>query len=200
MSRMTKARCPVVCCALVAVLSASPAAAQRERAPSPARIDALRQAAQATIEEALAPLGIAVPKESRTPQSAKTSELRFVWEPVPAASGSPPRSLPRVVSRVRSDSPFPRPRALELAEGILLVVALARGDVLVGWSVSPDPRIVRVEVPGPDGVLTGRVVQVPRPEFLALVPDAPSVVEVRLLEPVRSAGGFVLNQVASFVF
>jgi hypothetical protein len=200
MSHPVKPRCSVVSCALLAFFAASPGAAQRQALPSPARTDALRQAAQAAIEQAFAPLGIAVPKESASAPQVKASELRIAWDPVPAAAGSAPAFRARVVSRVKSDSPFPRLRTMELAEGTILVAALTRSGVLVGWSVCPDPRVVRVEVPGPDGVLTGRVVQVERPEFLALVPDDPSVVEVRLLEPVRSTSGLVLRQVAAFVF
>jgi hypothetical protein len=192
-------RCSIVWGVSVVLLAASPVTAQRATSPSPARVEAVRRTSQATLDELFAPLGISVPKASSTP-AAKASELRIVWEPLPTVSGRSTLARPRMVSRVRSDNPFPRLRVLELAEGMLVVVSLSRDGVLAGWSTSPDPRVVRLEIPGVDGVLTGQVVKVPRPEFLALVPDDPSVVEVRVLEPVRSVSGLVLNQVAVFVF
>jgi hypothetical protein len=190
---------PFVWCSTATLLVVAPVGAQRATTPSPARVDAVRRASQATLDELFAPLGISVPKEPRTP-AAKASELRVVLDPQPTASGSSTPNRARMVSRAKSESPFPRLRVLELAEGMLVVVSLTRDGVLAGWSTSPDPRFVRLEVPGPDGVLTGQVVKVPRPEFLALMPDDPSVVEVRVLEPVHSSTGFTLKQVAVFVF
>jgi hypothetical protein len=51
----------------------------------------------------------------------------------------------------------------------------------------PDPRILRAERPGPDGVLTGEVIFQKSVNFTLNIPDDSAAVEVRLYHP-RSTG------------
>lgn len=123
----------------------------------------------------------------------------MVWDSAQSTSAGRTAGGPRVVSRVRDRGKFPRLRAVELSEDKIFVAALDADGTLRGWSVIPDPRFVRSEGPGPDGVLTGQIVPVARPEFLALIPDDPKVVEVRLFQPHRSGDAFTLELIATFV-
>jgi len=183
---------------ITTLLSCQPLLAQRASAPTPQAAARQPLALRAALQQALAPAGIDVPDQSRLDRRVRTQELRITWESE-TADGLPvaPAAGFRVVRRVRHSSPFPRPRAFELAEDTLLFAAVDAAGALRGWSLIPDPRILRAEVPGPDGLLTGQVLRVRQSEFLAPIPDDPAVVEVRVLETRRAAGGLQLELVAT---
>jgi hypothetical protein len=186
---------------MLAVLTCGPALAQRETRPS-LEAAAIRPAAvHGTLRRLLSPAGIEVPEASSLPRDARTQELHLAWESPQAVAGQPaqptPMAAPRVLARTRRAGAFPRLRSLELTEEKIFVAALDASGALRGWSLIPDPRFVRFEEPGPDGVLTGRIVAVEHPEFLAQVPDDGTVVEIRLFEPRRSGETFTLVPVAA---
>ena len=171
--------------------------AQRVTKPSPEVAAAQPAAVYDTLQQILLPRGILVPELTALPRSTRAQELHLVWQRQ-SASASPASVAPQLLARVRNSGSFPRLRSLELSEDKLFVAALDASGVLRGWSLIPDPRFVRSEGPGPDGVLTGEIVPVARAEFLVLIPDDGTVAEVRLLQPHRSEGTFTLELVATF--
>ena len=184
----------------VSLLFASPPLlAQRDAVPSPAAAAVQAASLRTALGQMLAPSGIAVPDQATLPRDLPAQELRLVWEPRQTVSSGRDLGGPRIVSRVRESGAFPRLRAIDLSDETLLVAAIDSAGTLLAWSVIPDPRFVRIEEPGPDGVLTGRIVPVDRPEFLVLIPDDTSVAEIRLFQRRRTGDGFVLEQVAALV-
>ena len=89
-----------------------------------------------------------------------------------------------------------RLRSLDLAPDTLLAVAIDAQNKLRSWAVIPDPRIIRAESPGPDGVLRGRILTVDQPEFSITIPDDSSIIEIRLFEPRWTGRDFALTHIA----
>jgi hypothetical protein len=131
------------------------------------------------LTKLLAPAGISVPPA----QSAKARE----------ASRTAPEGI--VVLRLRWGSPFavldkkrgpgsvPSLRGVRLRPDVLFLAAVDGTQTLLSWQIVPDPRVLRSEAPGADGVLTGRTVRVENPEFTVEAPDDPAAVELRIFEP-----------------
>jgi hypothetical protein len=65
----------------------------------------------------------------------------------------------------------------------MLVAAIDKNHRLISWSIIPDPRLVRSEGPGPDGVLRGETLYFEKAEFLLSLPDDPEIVEIRFYQP-----------------
>jgi hypothetical protein len=187
-------------CALAGVLAflaCRPVLAQRAITPSQPAAAIRAASVRSALQQMLSPSQITVPDQGALPRDTHAQEIRLVWATAQAASATQAAGGLRVVSRAHDPGTFPRQRSLDLAEDRLFVAAIDAGGVLRGWSVIPDPRFVRSEVPGPDGVLTGQIVPVARPEFLVLIPDDPDVVEIRIFQPRRSGDAFTLELVAT---
>ena len=175
--------------------------------PRPPVSAARAQVARTTLGEWLAPHQIAVPRTFDVNGSQSAHELAVVWEEPVAAERNRARATGetrdetrpielRIARRVDSASQMPRLRLVQIAEGRLLAAAVDAGGTLRGVAVIADPRVVRSEWPGPDGVLTGRTLRLPRTEFLLPVPDDPDVVAVRMFEPHWNGQAFVLQPIA----
>ena len=82
---------------------------------------------------------------------------------------------------------LPRRRSFELAADQLLIITVDDRARLRWWSTIPDPRILRAERPGPDGVLTGEIIFQKTVNFTLNIPDDSAAVELRLYHP-RSNG------------
>jgi hypothetical protein len=156
-------------------------------------------AALAELEKLLALVGVKVNSTStrrpseRAPANAGSQELlvRMSLGPAPNDSRQPQNRL-EVVSRKRHASTVPRLRSLDLHPDHWLYVAIDRQATLLSWGTVPDPRVLRAEEPGPDGVLTGRRVVRTEADVLLSVPDDPAVIAVRIFQPERRGDSFVL--------
>ena len=165
------------------------------------------QVARSTLAQWLAPNAIAVPRTFDVNGTRPAHEIAVVWEEPGAERdgarapgnvtrrGTGPTEL-RIVRRIVAGSHMPRLRSVRIAEGRLLAAAVDASGTLRGVAVIADPRVVRSEWPGPDGVLTGRTLRLPRAEFLLPVPDEANVVAIRLFEPRWNGEAFVLTPVA----
>ncbi len=166
------------------------------------------QLARRTLSRWLAPHQIAVRPTFDVNGSEPAHELAVVWQESAAVAqgearapgdqataGARPVEL-RIARRVDSGSRMPRIRSMHIAEGQLLAAAVDAGGILRGVAVIADPRVVRAEWPGPDGVLAGRTLRLSRAEFLLPVPDDPRVVAVHLFEPRWNGEAFVLQPIA----
>ncbi len=153
-----------------------------------------REAIRDSLRQLLAPLNVQVPADLGVNANRPSRELRLVWEQ--NAGVAPGRETGRVsmLASEKQPDPPPRLRSVDLSEGQLLVVGVDAHATLRSWSVIPDPRFVRSEVPDAEGVLTGKTVAIGRAEFLVSIPDDERIVEVRLYQPHAAQGpGFVLE-------
>ena len=92
-----------------------------------------------------------------------------------------------VRSSVVKQGSLPRHRSFELASDQILMMTVDAQSRLRWWSTIPDPRVLRAERPGPDGVLTGEVIFLKTVNFTLNIPDDSAAVELRLYHP-RSTG------------
>jgi len=90
-----------------------------------------------------------------------------------------------------------RERNPQLAVDELVIVAVGdRGDELA-WQHVKDPRIVRSEQPGPDGVLRGQVFFRPEAELVVHLPDAVTAARVLVYSVEWNGTRFVLRGLGS---
>jgi len=157
------------------------------------------------LSELLDPVDIDVTAASVSPSdSTGTREVRVRWTTGSAASSSerakagppPAGAFSAAEQRKYAEAP-PRKLAIELAPGRLFIAAVDRNKRLKGWTVVPDPRIVRSEGPGPGGVLTGQTLHLDQAEFFVVIPDDPDIVELRLYEPQPSGRTYKLSAVGT---
>jgi hypothetical protein len=157
------------------------------------------------LSELLGPQNVQVSSASiASSESAGTRELRVKWVTSTAAStsqqpkaGPPPVGLYSIAAQQRYTEPPPRQRSLEIASGRLLIAAVDRTSRLKSWMVIADPRIVRAEGPGPDGILTGQILHMEQAEFFLSIPDEPDIVELRMFEPQLVGAEYRLTPVGS---
>jgi hypothetical protein len=166
-----------------------PLAAQQAAPPAES---ASRAAVRAALAQMLAPQRIAVPEDLPMSRTQPAQMLHVHMDQADATKPSPRLALR---ARTRGAGSLPRLRSLDLAPDKLLVVAVSADGILRGWTVIQDPRFLRAEWPGPDGVLTGRTVPVPGAEFRVAIPDDPAVAEVRIFQPRWNGLSFDLEPV-----
>ncbi len=131
-------------------------------------------------------LRLTAPAASAT--SAQQLTLRWEVYSSPAADVAAPQTVVRVdqfqvLSQTIVAVEAPRDRRPELAaDRLVVVLANAEGTVL-HWSSIADPRVVRAEQPGPNGVLAGAVLHRREAEFLLTLPNIPGTAQLRIYEP-----------------
>lgn len=150
------------------------------------------QAVVQRLSQLLAPFQVEVSGTAlaSSSQIAGTRELHIQWSTAAAGPnpsvprpGLPPAGLFAVSTQRRYAEPPLRQRSLELTSGRMLVAAIDKNNRLISWSIIPDPRLVRSEGPGPDGVLRGETLYFEKAEFLLSLPDDPEIVEIRFYQP-----------------
>ena len=127
----------------------------------------------------------------------------------PGASGTtlsaqpaapPPAALNfNVRQRRRAVGGFPIERHPELSDGQLVVAGLDGNGSIVSWSLTRDPRLVRAEQPGPDGVLTGRTLYRGSVDLLVVLPDLAQIEQGAIYQPVWNGADWQLTLIGSFV-
>ncbi len=93
---------------------------------------------------------------------------------------------------------MPIERRPELADGKLLVAGTDETGAILAWSLTTDPRIVRAEVPGADGRLTGRVLYRGSADLLAVLPASSSIVQGAVYQPTWNGSDWLLTLVGTF--
>ena len=102
-----------------------------------------------------------------------------------------------VVARSQAGD-MPVERYPELSPDRLLIAGTDASGAILAWSLTTDPRVVRAEVPGPDGRLTGRVVYRGSADLLALLPDSSSIVQGAVYQPSWNGSEWSLTLVGTF--
>lgn len=135
---------------------------------------------------------------------APVQELTVRWD-VYAAPAEPVAAPDRVVPvnqfellarRVLADPPQ-RERNPELSADQLVVVGADAGGAPLSWQLIRDPRIVRAETPGPDGVLSGTVLHRREIDFLVALPAPPALAQVRIYQPRWTGFDWALDLIGS---
>lgn len=151
------------------------------RAPLPERVRAL-------LSEAGVEVG---PAAQADPSARSHRELKVTWEadksalPRPAAAQD--RNAPGRVALAgppaRREGGLPKHRSAEISPTQVVVVALDAEGRLRWCGLVEDPRLLRAEVAGPDGELSGQVIYRESAAFVLHYPDDDAVAELRLYHP-----------------
>lgn len=161
----------------------------------------------ARLRELMSAVGVSVDEAPAAPRGGGHREVSIVWEADPSSKGeaSAPEASAfesrrdsfghtlRVAGTRRRAGAPPRHRSPELSQDKLMVAAVGAGGKLRWWTLVDDPRLIRAEGPGPDGVLTGQVLYRAAPEFVVAVPDDRTITELRLYHPRWTGEEFVLD-------
>jgi hypothetical protein len=105
----------------------------------------------------------------------------------------------QVQKRVPIDDAPVRERDPQIAADDLVVVALDAQNREVAWQHVKDPRIVRSEEPGPDGLLSGQVFHRTDAELVLRVPDDIVPVTLSIYEPRWNGSDFTLRPVGTIL-
>jgi hypothetical protein len=96
-----------------------------------------------------------------------------------------------LVESRQTPGPMPRQRMPELSSDQILAIAMDEQGEQSGWTLIPDPRIIRAESPGPDGKLSGQILHLSSAEFLVPV-SAGSAAALRFYQPFWTGKEFSL--------
>jgi hypothetical protein len=139
---------------------------------------------------------------SEIPQAGATDsvrEVRVKWTAVAATNATTGvRTVNHTFSLVNQrlgQGPLPRERRPELSQDQLVVVETSADGTVLDWRLVQNPRIVRSEAPGPNGTLTGTVVELPDAELLLTVADVPGANRLRIYQPRWTGAEFMLDAV-----
>jgi hypothetical protein len=159
------------------------------------------------LKTLMAAVGVSVDGVPAPPDGSGHREVRVVWEADPAAKAAVSRvethtlearrdsfgHTLRVAGVRRLAGSLPRHRSPELSQDKLMVAAVGAGGKLRWWTLMDDPRLLRAEAPGPDGVLSGQIFYRAEPEFVVNVPEDGGTTELRLYHPRWTGEEFVLD-------
>ena len=192
--------------ALTLLATAGAQEADKSHAPSGAAVGS-RASLSERVRSLLAASGVEVGAAANTAAAPARShrELRVRWEADKAALPKPSaeqyRNAPGRVSLsaapARREGGLPKQRSAELSPTQVVVVALDSEGRMRWCGLVSDPRLLRAEVPGPDGELTGQVIYRESAEFVVSYPDDEAVTEVRLYHPDWDGQKFSLELVGA---
>jgi hypothetical protein len=143
--------------------------------------------------------------QAATVGSGRVQQLTVDWSAFAGAAGdvvSAATAIPvnrfQVRDRRAVPGPLPIDRNPELSDDQLVVVGSGSGGAALSWQLIRDPRVVRSEHPGPDGVLAGETLLRTDVQLLLAVPDLPQLTDVRLYQPRWDGARWRLELVGSF--
>lgn len=129
----------------------------------------------------------------------QTRELRIQWTTAPpqagARSAQPPNSFTLLQQR-RSTGGLRRERQPEVSPNHLVVVVQDSTGRELDWRLVANPMVLRAEAPGPDGRLTGRVLEQSSAELLLTIPDVPGADRIQIYRPMWTGKEYNLDPLA----
>lgn len=184
------------------------AGAQEAGTPGPPAGTAVRNSTPLSerVRALLAAKGVEVGAAANPGPAARSHrQLSVAWEadksalPSPAAAQyrNAPGRVTLARASVRRGGGLPKQRSAELSPTQVVVVALDAGGRMRWCGLVADPRQLRAEAPGPDGVLTGQVVYKESAEFVVTYPDDDAVAELRLYHPDWDGQNFSLELIGA---
>jgi hypothetical protein len=126
-------------------------------------------------------------------------EVRLRWNPAARTQSGPPTTAAIFQSVRQRTQPgrLRRERRPELSADRLVVVLVDRDGREIDWRLTPNPRVLRGEVPGPDGQLTGRTYETNVAEFDIQIPDLPNTQRLHIYQPRWAQSEYVLELLGS---
>lgn len=129
----------------------------------------------------------------------RVRELRIQWSPAPgpAAPTGQTKAAPlmTVVGEKISTGTVRRERQPQLSDDQLVIVQRGSDGRALDWVMVPDPRLVRAEIPGADGRLTGKIVHRANTELLVAIPQLAAAVKLSVYQPRWTGTEFLLDLV-----
>lgn len=149
------------------------------------------------IESLLRDAGVARGASVRGAEAVSegSRELQVRWSRPAGRAAAQAEPAPVVLAQKQWSGNVPEQRSPELSEDQLIVAAVDSSGALRSWSLIHDPRVLRSEVPGSDGALTGRTIELEQADFNVLVPDDAAVRQLKLFKPVWDGRQFQLRQI-----
>jgi len=128
-------------------------------------------------------------------------EVHVRWD---ASVNAPPVNVPASKQNVNMDDftliklrRIPgtalRQRAPELSPDQLLIVIMDENGDQRGWTLIPDPRIIRAESPSPTGELSGQTIYRSNVDFLATLPEGLLSASLKIYQPRWTGMEYSLN-------
>ena len=128
--------------------------------------------------------------------SAETRELRIQWA-VPRASGTAGRTRVSgsftLLGQTRFSGAPRRERQPEPSVNDLVVVVQDATGRDLDWRIVPNPRLIRAETPGPDGLLSGQIIERDDVEMLLYIPDIPGTDRIQIFSPAWNGKDYTLD-------
>ena len=124
-------------------------------------------------------------------------ELRLEWSRVGAsgAGDGPTQAVSLVEERVVSGA-LRRERRPQLSYDRLVVVLRDSQGRELDWRLVRNPAILRAEAPGPDGQLTGRVIELDDVELSIAIPNIATADHIELYRPRWTGAEHMLDSLA----
>ncbi len=194
--------------ALAAAALFAPTGAQESGTKSPAGDAAVtkRTPLPERVRDLLAESGVEVGAAVDAASASRSHrELRVSWEADKAALPKPSsaqykNAAGRVAlsqAAVTHEGGLPKQRSAELSPTQVVVVALDSEGRMRWCGLVADPRLLRAEVSGPGGELSGQIIYRESAEFAVRYPDDESINEIRLYHPDWDGRKFSLELVGA---
>jgi hypothetical protein len=153
------------------------------------------------LEELIRGVGVSVEDLSLPSMPTSSQDIRVRWQGDASAlpTGSPTERQPSspnslsVLSRQTGSESLPRHRAPMLSSDQVLVLAVDTQKQLKGWTLIPDPRVLRAEFPDSGGQLRGQIIYRSSAEFVVALPDDPAIAELHFYHPRWTGKAFILD-------
>jgi len=129
------------------------------------------------------------------PGNSETRELRIRWTTAQTAAPGTRAAASsfKLVAQARMSGALRRERQPELSVNDLVVVVQDSSGRDIDWRSVPNPRLVRAETPGRDGLLSGRVLERDDVELFVYIPDLPGADRLQIFSPVWTGKEYNLD-------
>jgi hypothetical protein len=190
--------------ALVA-LAFSQAGGGRDKTPSVEALRAKREGVAAGVvrlRRLMSSAGVSVEESALLAPGGSIRTFRISWNDLTRKDSKPEAlragalSSPvvsAVAEEMRARGSVAKQRSLELSPEHVLMATVNAESQLRWSSLIPDPRVLRSEGPGADGVLEGVRLYQPNAEFIVHIPEDTEATELRFYHPLPSGEGFTLQ-------
>jgi hypothetical protein len=140
-----------------------------------------------------APVAFAALREVQ-PEPGPSREWRMTLRAASSAESlaqlPPPASRQLAIARVPERDP-------ELTPDSLVVVAVDVAGSTLDWQIVHDPRVIRAESPGADGLLSGRTFTSETAEVRAVLNGGDQTTELRVFKPRWNGSDWLLEPIAT---
>jgi hypothetical protein len=136
-------------------------------------------------------------------QGQTVHEARLRWDTytfssaTPQLNKPPPSNVLSLLERRAVTGQVPRQRDPQLSPYHLVVLTRDTDNQLGNLQVIQDPRLLRAELPGPTGELTGQTLRHAQTELLVVFNDHPKLKLIELWQPRWTEAGYILELIGT---